>query len=1144
MAFTSQPVGLAPAGERLAISSVSLDGWLIEILTFKFRFQTRFGRNFMANSSDEQQKRFLADAPDLPDADFFDKTEGAFFRRSDWWAFWITFLVSFGVYFYTNAPTVTLEDSGELAVAADYLGVPHPPGYPIWTLVAWFFQWIFHWVRYYGQPDGNLTLVLKSLKDVFDGGGFQGHPNPAWSVGLSSGFFSALAAAFLAQLISRSGGDILRGVVTATRVLGLRQESFISAVAGITGGLLFAFSPVLWSQATIVEVYGLNAFFMALVMLLVYRWMCRPHEDKTLYIAAFAFGLGLTNHQALLFISPALLAAIAMRDTKLFRDTLAGACWLFALALFALAYRMGTPTSPQALQAKQMMIVVGLIFLAAPILLFFLERQLLTEWKRVLLLVLSAGLGLSFYAYLPFASEQNPPMNWGYPRTPEGFIHAVSRGQYEKIDPAVNFRKALDRPGYFAKMLEDVIVDPKGYVSVVAQFTWGISLFALFCLVAIPSVLIYHRMKRQHPPGREAAIRTAVIWIGALLGLSLIPLLVVALFTLAFPIPAPFIVILCGIPIGIILIRLHDWFAEDKLGSGVRWMITTFVAFHSLTVIFLIYQWPSLDVQTLFIGRVQYIQSHAIWAMWIAYGLLFAIALVATWFKGNRIVLYSACAAALALTGVPILKNAFDEQFIKLVGGAEQNGHDFGWQFGAWQLEGVHAILSEIPEEERARYPTPDYPPRMTTNAIFFGGTDPGRFVPTYMIYSAHYRSDVYLITQNALADNTYMNVMRDLYGDRIWIPSQQDSNFAFQKYVEDVRAGRIPAGADVSFEGGRVSVQGVQGVMTINGILARMIFEANKARHDFYVEESYVIPWMYPYLTPHGLIMKINRDPVDQLDPELVRKDRAFWDWYVERLMSNPKFLRDVVARKTFSKLRSAIAGLYAYRRMFEESEYAFEQAIRLYPLSPEANFRLADVEMQQFRFSKAREVIENFLKEDPGNERVAEFLVQIRQLESLDNRRRELEPRMAQGADINSALELANIYRMMNIMPMFENLTRSIIEQEHLPPQAILQVAELYAQANRGDLVAYALERYVQKEPSNPRIWFDLAGTQAQLQRNADAVRSLRRAIELGGEPIRDQARKDPRFNAIRNAPEFRALVPPQQRIDLPVNMNLPGF
>ena len=106
----------------------------------------------------------------------------------------------------------------------------------------------------------------------------------------------------------------------------------------------------------------------------------------------------------------------------------------------------------------------------------------------------------------------------------------------------------------------------------------------------------------------------------------------------------------------------------------------------------------------------------------------------------------------------------------------------------------------------------------METNAIFFGGTD-GRFVPTYMIYSAKVRPDIYLITQNALADNTYMNVMRDLYGDQIWIPTDDDSSRAFSEFVAQVR-GKIEAGVDISTEGGRVQIQGVGGVMQINVLL------------------------------------------------------------------------------------------------------------------------------------------------------------------------------------------------------------------------------------------------------------------------------------------------------------------------------------
>ena len=68
-------------------------------------------------------------------------------------------------------------------------------------------------------------------------------------------------------------------------------------------------------------------------------------------------------------------------------------------------------------------------------------------------------------------------------------------------------------------------------------------------------------------------------------------------------------------------------------------------------------------------------------------------------------------------------------------------------------------------------------------------------------------------------------------------------------------------ANGDLKIENGRVQVTGALGVMEINGILTKMMWDHDRLRHAFYVEESYVIPWMYPYLSPHGLIMKLNAD-------------------------------------------------------------------------------------------------------------------------------------------------------------------------------------------------------------------------------------------------------------------------------------------
>lgn len=985
--------------------------------------------------------------------EFFEHQTGSFFRKTDWSAFWTSFLISFAVYVWTLAPTVTLEDSGELAVASDYLGVPHPPGYPIWSLVTWFFQWVFHFVKY------------------------NGYPNPAWSVGLSSAFFGALACGIMGILISRSGADILRGMEKATKILGFKTENLICWVSGVTGGLLLAFSSVLWSQSTIVEVYSLNAFFLMIVVLLTYWWMCRPKEDNILYGIAFLFGLGFTNHQSLIFIIPGLGAAAFFSDRKLFRDFCAAGLWILAGYLFYKVYKASGSQnpSPEAIKLKNVHTLVAIICLLGPGVMFVIFRELFTEWKRVLIALGLAALGVSFYLYMKFSSDQNPPINWGYPRTMEGFWHAFTRGQYEKINPIANLKIAVTEPSEFFKRVWAIVLKPRDYISVVAQFSLALSLPALIPFIFLPFI----SKKSRH------------------------------------------------------------------------WMIVSLISFLSLTVLFLIFQWPKLDVQTMFIGRVQYIQAHAIFAMWISYGLMFGLTFLDTVTKGNKAIVYAGVLGVLLLPYVLIHRNYFDDRFIKMVGGSDQNGHTFGWEFGNWQLRGAEGIKSDLqddlsPEEFEAawaEYPNPDYPPAMGTNAIFYGGTDPGRFVPTYMIYCAEVRPDVYLITQNALADNTYMSVMRDLYGDTIWIPSQQDSNFAFQKYVEDVQAGRIPPGAAVSFQDGRVSVQGVQGVMMINGILARMIFEANKHKHDFYVEESYVIPWMYPYLEPHGLIMKINAEPLPDLTPEMLKNDREFWDWETKRLLANKKFRHDVVARKTFSKLRSAIAGLYAARHKYAEAEHAFRQAVDLYPLSPEANFRLADVYMQQRRFKEAAELISEFLKEDPDNDKVADFLTQIKQTDAADTRRQELEAIFSQGqGEVRAAFELADLYQKLGMNQRFEQLSMQILNDQSLPSDMYLQIGQMYANAQRYDLLLNALQKYLAREPGNTRVWLDLAAVQTALNKHNEALESLKTAIAQGGEAARDLARKDNRFDPLRQNPAFQKLVPtfsPQQNLSLPFGM-----
>ena len=96
------------------------------------------------------------------------------FRRIDWWTLAVTFAIVWVVYFLSLAPQVTLEDSGELTTASYWAGIPHPPGYPFWTIYTWLWTALV--------PFGNI----------------------AWRVQLAEASTAAMACGVLALMVSRA----------------------------------------------------------------------------------------------------------------------------------------------------------------------------------------------------------------------------------------------------------------------------------------------------------------------------------------------------------------------------------------------------------------------------------------------------------------------------------------------------------------------------------------------------------------------------------------------------------------------------------------------------------------------------------------------------------------------------------------------------------------------------------------------------------------------------------------------------------------------------------------------------------------------------------------------------------------------------
>jgi thioredoxin-like negative regulator of GroEL len=274
---------------------------------------------------------------------------------------------------------------------------------------------------------------------------------------------------------------------------------------------------------------------------------------------------------------------------------------------------------------------------------------------------------------------------------------------------------------------------------------------------------------------------------------------------------------------------------------------------------------------------------------------------------------------------------------------------------------------------------------------------------------------------------------------------------------------------------------------------------------------------------------MKINNEPTE-ITPEMVKNDHEFWDWYTKRLVNDSKFTRDVVACKTFSKLRSAIAGLYAARGNMTEAEYAFKQSIELYPLSPEAVFRLADLYMRQRRYDESRKVVSDFAAQDVHNESAQGFLKQIEQMQKMIQRKVELEPlfRVGQSPDINATFELLQIYNALQEQGPMRQLLGDVLRM-NAPPELYLQLAQLLAQMNRSDLVEPVILKYLEAKPDDIHIQIELAAVRTAIGKTGQALETIKGVVEKGGEPIRTVLRKDQRFQPLWKDLRFQALVPP---------------
>ena len=243
-------------------------------------------------------------------------------------AAWVAALVALWVYASTLSPTVAWrnfgEDSGDLLVASATLGIPHPTGYPLYVLL------------------GRVASLL-----------------PIGTTAFRINLVSALAGAAGVFFIARLAAELAPAA-----------GSTPLAVAALSAALLYALSQGAWSQSVVAEVYTLNIAFLAAILWALARAE-RTERNRYLALAAYLFGLGLSNHLLVLAAAPA-IAWVAVRR---------------------------------------------------------LVSKSIGVTGCVLLLVLVIW-GVSLDAYLPIRASLGPEFSWGVPNTPQRLWWVLTGAQY------------------------------------------------------------------------------------------------------------------------------------------------------------------------------------------------------------------------------------------------------------------------------------------------------------------------------------------------------------------------------------------------------------------------------------------------------------------------------------------------------------------------------------------------------------------------------------------------------------------------------------------------------------------------------------------------------------------------------------------
>lgn len=165
------------------------------------------------------------------------------------------------LYFLTGARDIVAGDTPELIIAASTLGVAHPPGYPLFTMLGYLFSLL---------PFGSIPFRIN--------------------------LFSIVCHTLTVGIVFLTAYRLTR-----------------SHLASLGASLVLVLNPLFWSWSLVAEVFPLNNLLAAILIYLLVMWHEEPGRAGLLVFAAFVSGLALSNHHTIVLLGPAVCFVLWQR---------------------------------------------------------------------------------------------------------------------------------------------------------------------------------------------------------------------------------------------------------------------------------------------------------------------------------------------------------------------------------------------------------------------------------------------------------------------------------------------------------------------------------------------------------------------------------------------------------------------------------------------------------------------------------------------------------------------------------------------------------------------------------------------------------------------------------------------------------------